>query len=205
MNIGGNDYGSMYVQIAKVSFFLPVLDVNEAPRKGCSYPLYASPQQSSGTVLGYLNVTDPDNEIFDTKSQENCEKKQQLRITIDSEHEDLLPFKVADGYLVKYGVSMGIYVRLLDWIIQSANEFLKHFILQIETTEKSKVYLTLCLKNTFQEIQANKTYSLLIFVEDDGVVSNMSSDQMVYNKITTSFNCTVISTSKSYYLVLLVS
>ena len=78
-----------------------------------------SPQQSSGTILGYLNVTDPDNEIFDTKSQENCEKKQQLRITIDSEHEDLLPFKVADGYLVKYGVSMGIYVRLLDVIDQT--------------------------------------------------------------------------------------
>ena len=108
MNIVGKDYGSMCLQIAKVSFFLPVLDVNEAPRKGCSYPLYVSPQQSSGTVLGYLNVTDPDNEIFHTKSQQNYEKKQQLRITIDSEHEDLLPFKIADGYLVKYGVSMGI-------------------------------------------------------------------------------------------------
>ena len=108
MNIGGNDYCSMYVQIAIVSFYLPVLDVNEAPGKGCSYPLYVSPQQSSGTVLGYLNVTDPDNEIFHTKSQQNYEKKQQLRITIDSEHEDLLPFKIADGYLVKYGVSMGI-------------------------------------------------------------------------------------------------
>ena len=73
-----------------------------------------SPQQSSGTVLGYLNVTDPDNEIFHTKSQQNYEKKQQLRITIDSEHEDLLPFKIADGYLVKYGVSMGI--RKIPWL-----------------------------------------------------------------------------------------
>ena len=64
-----------------------------------------SPNQTLGTVLGYLNVTDPDNEMFNTKTEDTCQKKQQLRITIDSEHEDPLPFKVAEGYLVKSGVS----------------------------------------------------------------------------------------------------
>ena len=85
---------------------ISVLETNEAPSKGCSYPLYMSPDQTPRTVLGCLNVTDPDNEMFNTKTEDTqCQKKQQLRITIDSEHEDPLPFKVADGYLVKSGVS----------------------------------------------------------------------------------------------------
>ena len=64
--------------------------------------------------------------------------------------------------------------------------------------KRKKIYFNIFLL-LFQEIQANKTYTLLISVEDDGVVSSMSSGQIVYNKITIKFNCTVISTSKGYY------
>ena len=90
----------------KSTEFFPVSDVNEAPTKGCLNPFFASPEQSPGTILGYLNVTDPDNEIYKVTDQDTCQQKQQLKYAIVSEKEDIVPFEVTDGYLVKTGVRM---------------------------------------------------------------------------------------------------
>ncbi len=77
-------------------FDLRVIDVNEAPDRGCERPLYASHVQSLGTVIAKLNASDPDNE----KTKHICHPKQKLTYTISEEH---LPFQILDGYLVKTG------------------------------------------------------------------------------------------------------
>ena len=79
------------------TFYLTVKDLNEAPSEGCQMPLYISHEQSIGTVLGNLNVTDPDNE----NDKDKCNPTQILTYEVISEKK--LPFQIFDGYLVKTG------------------------------------------------------------------------------------------------------
>ena len=78
-------------------FDLRIIDVNEAPSAGCENPLYISQQETLGTVLGNLNVTDPDN----INSRDTCKPKQKLTYSVLS--EGTFPFKILDGFLVKTG------------------------------------------------------------------------------------------------------
>lgn len=81
----------------KKQFDLIIVDLNEAPSRGCERTLYVSHEQSLGTVVGNLNVSDPDN----TNTKDICNPKQRLTYTIISEKN--IPFQILDGYLVKTG------------------------------------------------------------------------------------------------------
>ncbi|XP_028410357.1 uncharacterized protein LOC114532970 [Dendronephthya gigantea] len=120
-------------------FDLTVRDVNEAPNSGCENPLFVSPGTSFGTVIGSLNVTDPDNE----NTKDICRPKQRLTYTLISEN---IPFKIVDGYLFKSG-----------------------------------------------HVDINTTYTIQIFIEDDGEILANDLTRIKGKKRSTIFNCTVIS------------
>ena len=80
----------------EVKFDLTVVDMNEPPRGGCERPLNVSQEQSLGTVIGSLDVSDPDN----ANTKDICEPKQRLSYTVISQPKNL-PFQILDGYVVK--------------------------------------------------------------------------------------------------------
>lgn len=82
----------------ETKFDLTVIDMNEAPRGGCERPVNVSQEQSLGTIIGNLGVSDPDN----ANTKDTCEPKQRLSYTIISQPQQL-PFQILDGYVVKTG------------------------------------------------------------------------------------------------------
>ena len=79
-------------------FDLRIIDVNEAPSRGCETPLYTSNEQSLGTVISKVLASDPDN----INSEDPCQPKQELTYKQTGSEENL-PFKIIGGYLVKTG------------------------------------------------------------------------------------------------------
>ena len=79
-------------------FDLRIVDVNEAPTKGCETPIYTTNEHSIGTVISKLLAYDPDNE----DNEDPCQPKQKLTYTLTGTEENS-PFKILGGYLVKTG------------------------------------------------------------------------------------------------------
>ena len=114
-------------------FDLTITDVNEAPNSGCENPLFVSHEQSFGTVIGSLNVTDPDN----INTEDICRPKQRLTYTLISED---LPFKIIDGYLFKSGHIDSNTTYIIQVFVQDDGVILAKNFTKIKVKKKSNIF-----------------------------------------------------------------